>query len=344
MKQVKKTIRLLSPRSGAEISLHTPIQRRFIRDEKRRADLDEQYIFKGDDMCLCDVEQSFPKPVPFLWEADGEAVVEVSRDPAFQKVEFSETGKNGAELVNFMIGTRYYWRVRQGTEVSPTRSFVTKNETPRLIAVDGNSNFRDLGGWTTEDGGVLRQGLLYRCSEFDDHIFITEKGARTLTEQLGIRTEIDLRFVALDDYVRVLKPYGIRSHFFWFQSYFYDLLDCQRRKTVADAFHIICDPSNYPLCFHCMCGADRAGTLAILIEAACGVPMEQIILDYEFTSLSIWNIRSRNYYDFKELIRELGGYAPGKPFSEAVRTFLRSIGVSEAELVRLRRALVEYRK
>jgi protein-tyrosine phosphatase len=60
----------------------------------------------------------------------------------------------------------------------------------RVLKIEGVINFRDLGGYQTEDGFTVRWGKMYRSAQLDR---MTEQGAKDMAA-LGIKTVIDLRF------------------------------------------------------------------------------------------------------------------------------------------------------
>ena len=60
---------------------------------------------------------------------------------------------------------------------------------PLFLPTEGIHNFRDYGGWLTNDGKQVRRGLLFRSGQ---HVGATERDL-TLIAGLDIRTVIDLR-------------------------------------------------------------------------------------------------------------------------------------------------------
>ena len=93
--------------------------------------------------------------------------------------------------------------------------------------------------------------------------------------------------------------------------------------------------------YHCWGGADRTATAAFLLGALLGMDETQLIADYEFTSLSIWGIRSRNLSVFKALF-DLFGSFPGETLREkAEYYFLVRLGMSREAVDLIRQTLVE---
>ena len=55
------------------------------------------------------------------------------------------------------------------------------------MPLDGQPNFRDVGGYKTEDGKTVKRGLVYRSGELPR---LTDKDVAKL-EQLGIKTVVN---------------------------------------------------------------------------------------------------------------------------------------------------------
>ncbi len=65
----------------------------------------------------------------------------------------------------------------------------TDTDPRRVIALDEQPNFRDLGGYPTADGRTTRWGMIYRSGELST---LTDADLSRL-EDLGIASVIDLR-------------------------------------------------------------------------------------------------------------------------------------------------------
>ena len=62
-------------------------------------------------------------------------------------------------------------------------------EHERQVKLDGQANFRDLGGYSTTDGRSVKWGLIYRAGQLNE---LSDADLSKLKE-LDIRTVIDLR-------------------------------------------------------------------------------------------------------------------------------------------------------
>ena len=104
---------------------------------------------------------------------------------------------------------------------------------------------------------------------------------------------------------------------------------------------VFANEANYPILFHCWGGADRTGTVALLLEALLGADAEQLAYDYELTSLSVWGPRTRGSQDYQELLAALGEFGrAGDSINAHVEKYLLSIGVTAGEIGAIRRQLI----
>ncbi|MXY87885.1 MAG: tyrosine-protein phosphatase [Dehalococcoidia bacterium] len=193
--------------------------------------------------------------------------------------------------------------VRRRGSVTNTRSVA-----PRVLddVVEGAVNFRDLGGYHTADGLVVRSGLVYRSGMMHT---ITPAGLVTLREALGIRTVVDLRNAQeLDaDGTSPFEDYGVewrnapiggetvttpeerRERVREYVANTVDWCDAYVRMTernpaaFRDLFEAMANAASTPLVFHCSGGRDRTGVGAALLFSSLGVDDETIARDYALT-------------------------------------------------------------
>ncbi len=172
--------------------------------------------------------------------------------------------------------------------------------------IDGAVNFRDLGGYRTEDGRVVRSGRVFRAGMMHH---IDAVGLSTLRDTLGICTVVDLRNAEeltadgrspFEDYgidwrnvaiggETVMTPEERQERFKamaagpvdWCESY----VRMSERAPAAfrTFFELAADPANAPLVFHCTGGRDRTGVAAALLLSSLGVDDETIARDYSLT-------------------------------------------------------------
>ena len=115
------------------------------------------------------------------------------------------------------------------------------------------------------------------------------------------------------------------------------------KNTMAKNFRVFCDPKNYPIYFHCIAGADRTGSLAVVLEAVLGVPEKEIEMDYERTFYpamrcylgSAWEA----YRTLKEGIMKYG--KEGDSFQKSAELYLKDCGVTQEEIEKFRSIMLE---
>ena len=259
------------------------------------------------------------KSVTLSWKQNGSSFynVYISEDASFEnsRVEKVFGYTPTLELYNLIPGRTYYWKVRgtYSNDTSEVGSFATKQSAVRAISVDGVSNVRDLGGYKVGSGNV-NYGLLYRGGKLNGTVngeAVTDEGKATMLNRLGIKTEIDLRSEsddggqtqnAIGENVKYVKiPLGQYANVIDYESWrnlgkdkVSGGYDANNKNAIKELFELLADESNYPVYFHCNAGADRTGTLALLINGLLGVDEQSLIKDYELTTFSRYGRRLRS--------------------------------------------------
>jgi protein-tyrosine phosphatase len=179
----------------------------------------------------------------------------------------------------------------------------------RHIALDGQSNFRDLGGYQTTDGRTVKWGDVYRSGELPH---LTDADVAKL-EELEIRSVVNFLLPQeiemngpdrLPDAVRevpapiqgeraaeltMVVQAAIKAAEFEeippeMNPEFHRLLLDEGRDEYAALLREAGNPANRPLVFHCSHGVHRTGTAAAILLSALGVPWETIRHDYLLTN------------------------------------------------------------
>lgn len=179
---------------------------------------------------------------------------------------------------------------------------------PRVIALDGGHNFREVGGYPTKNGASLRRGLVWRSAGLNR---LSDIDCQVITA-LGIRTIADLRThherelmptsPRLTESVRMLewsmdmetmgRPASAHSKNFDLDAF---RLEIARLYTFIAEAHV--EPygqlyqsmadGEIPILIHCTAGKDRTGlAIAILLELL-GVRREWVLWDYEQTNVHL---------------------------------------------------------
>ncbi len=325
------TVSLLSPLNGETISLHTEVQKKFRQTVGCSAQLAAHDWLalrrQGED-------HTVPLSVTFTWACDtGISLFELSTDESFSPDSITarfQTSSKTAELTNLLVHTRYFWRVNS----SAPSSFTTEDIFPRWLTVPGISNVRDFGNLRTPNGRT-KQGLLYRGTEMDIHHTITPAGKWIMTEEMKLRTDLDFRRESIG------SPLGNKvNHCQVFVRAYRAFIE--DKETCKALFGVLSDAENYPIYLHCWGGADRTGCAMFILGAVLGVSEEDLIYDFELTSLSVWGERRQSSALFAEFEEALSAYgdAMDSVNTKALR-FVRDCGVSDAEIEAIRSILTE---
>jgi hypothetical protein len=109
----------------------------------------------------------------------------------------------------------------------------------------------------------------------------------------------------------------------------------------ARVFHEIADSRNYPMSCHCRVGADRAGTVAAMVEAIAGCSEEQMGQDYRWTSLSVNDIRDTTMDQWKRTVSYLKSFdAHDANITVGTCNYLLRQGLTIGELSSIRKIFV----
>jgi protein-tyrosine phosphatase len=238
----------------------------------------------------------------------------------------------------------------------------------RRIAVEGCLNFRDLGGYSTTDGGTLRWRKLFRA---DGLHALSPRGIATMRDEIGLGDIVDLRSTAeLElDGRGLLEREPIRFHHL-------PLFDGARSErtppfgaSLADLYFAMIDFAREPIArvvtvlartdapavFHCAAGKDRTGVVSALLLSLLGVREEVIVADYAATREALGAIVERLMASdgYQGMFEELppdtlhadpetmeGFLARLRSEFGGVSDYAREIGIADADVERLRKRMV----
>ncbi len=331
-------VKLEFPRDGSTIDTHTPLQNEFIsRIQENGTEAALEWLLPR----KCEKEFSLPAHVRFAWTDDGSDsyYLEIAEDSDFLSAFSVVTPNNCYVYRNLKIGQKYYWRVNG----SQPFSFDTADNKYRFIEIDGLLNVRDVGGIN------IKQGMIYRGAELNKEYLITDAGKATV-KHLGIKTEVNLRKDS--DYAGTSSAAGddVRYKLLPYRPY-REVFEEEHRKGIVDIMEFLADEQNYPIYFHCLGGADRTGMIALYLRALLGECDEDILIDYELTSLSTYSLglsegvsslgfRSRNAEYFAEFLNMFNTYA-GETLAEKTVQFLLECNVKQETLAKIRGILAK---
>lgn len=177
----------------------------------------------------------------------------------------------------------------------------------RFVVLDGGRNFRDLGGYRTADGHVVRRGLLYRSGSLGK---LAPAGQQRLA-QLHVARIVDLRTTTerASDTFDLKAAYGAG---YWTRDYdhprgdkaraapdmaratpesmkammlgAYRTLPRDQAPAYRQLFAELQTAAPGPTVVNCTAGKDRTGVAAALVLTALGVPYETVRQDFLLTN------------------------------------------------------------
>jgi protein-tyrosine phosphatase len=216
----------------------------------------------------------------------------------------SVVGAMSAEIKGLDPHIRFYFEI-----VSEGGQGVIAAE--RHQPFDGIVNFRDMGGYKTNDGHRVKWGRIFRSG----HLARATDKDKTLIKKMAIKTICDFRtpgevesqpdWLPNDGSVKYVQFPIVHGEFdpvaameslqkgdiSWLTEDFMVKRYIQKidefPKVWGEMIKMLADPDNRPLVFHCTAGKDRAGACAALILLALGVPEDTVIYDHGLSNVYI---------------------------------------------------------
>ena len=325
-------------------------------------------------------DYSLPAPVSLDWEGDGTSYyVELATDPDFADARTYTATESSIDIYNLYNGTTYYWRYADTEDAlagSDVYTFTTTSDGPRCLYIDGMTNVRDIGGYELADGtGRVRQGLILRSGRLNVsisnedkwrfaedkagpdffYLTITEDGLDTLINELGVRTELDIRSSLSNEignmnddripdlaYVCCSMEYAGGTGNNIVRTGEVNGQPFNNAESIKEIFELLADESNYPVIFHCNIGTDRTGCIAFLIEALCGVSEHDILIDYAYSAFGFQTANRGITTINNDYLATVNSYE-GATLAERTRNALIDLcGLSAETLDRVVEIMVEY--
>jgi len=241
--------------------------------------------------------------------------------------------------------TTYYVKVtmkKKKQSVTAETSFKTTDLGPRFLDVGGiYQNCRDLGGYKGINGDIIKYDMMIRgsCpdhSSDNSNSALTNEGYNLLNNVIGIKTQIDFRGTTEINNRKISSFSGAKYINVPISAYG-ECFSSSQSKLYKEVFQLFADQNNYPIYMHCAGGADRTGTVAILVLALLGASEDEIVQDYVVTTFSpvCAEQNPRNRANALTVINGLKSYK-GSNLQEKCESFLSSIGLTKQEIYNIK--------
>ena len=181
------------------------------------------------------------------------------------------------------------------------RSLSSPAIAERHVALEGQPNFRDLGGYKTADGRHVKWGLLYRSGALNKltDADLEKLRARGIAKIIDLRTDSEIEKAPdrLPTGAKAIRlPVGSETNLNALtvavktgdvSGLEEGLLLDSNREFVRDftgayrqLLQQLAESADRPILWHCTLGKDRAGLGAAIVLMVLGVPQETIMEDY----------------------------------------------------------------
>ena len=234
------------------------------------------------------------------WELAGAGPVELAVGPTPESVDHDHPVARVDDATRVSLSDlgpgRHY------VSVAPVDGGAAVLAAERVMPLEGASNFRDLGGYRTEDGGRTRWGMVFRADAPDR---LTTADIAVI-DRLGLQVAYDLRTDDERTQAPSALPAAVRREAFAIGG------DASRATPVGDLFRSgrvgavpddflhrvyldmgeqdalvlgrvltgLAAPDGVPAVIHCTAGKDRTGLAAALLLSVLGVDDETVLDDY----------------------------------------------------------------
>ncbi len=256
-------------------------------------------------------------------------------------------GEKLLEIWNLIPQTSYFYKLyilyanNTKKEVA-SGSFRTEGQV-RMMNIDKMRNFRDLGGWKLPNDQRVKYDKIFRSAEpATTSQAITKAGIDEMINVQKIQVEIDfaspysntsplsgyLEHVHGSEYELTQYVDGLKSYRTQYKNCFQKMLNSLR--------------AGKKVLFHCVYGADRTGTFALLLEGLLGVSESDLAKDYELTNFyHAPRLRTANSKGYKETIDYIKNTFSGSTINDKIQKMAISFGISQKDINEFRSLMIE---
>ena len=240
-------------------------------------------------------------------------------------------------IKNLKLGQKIFYRgAINEDELKNSKVYELNVNTlpPRNLDIPGVDNCRDIGGVKTSlvENGIIKQGLFHRSANID---YIEEEGKKILTNDLGIKIEIDIREEPgiISPNIEGIKHcaipvYTVESQ--WFDNY---------NEQYIKIFDLIAEADINPILLHCLYGLDRTGVITFALMTLLGCDYNDVARNYCFSNFA--NQGSRDIRSpFNVWWNKLDSFE-GETKAEKCKSWLIQKGIEEAKLEHIRAIFID---
>jgi protein-tyrosine phosphatase len=194
----------------------------------------------------------------------------------------------------------------------------------RFLPVPSSFNFRDIGGYATENGRLVRWGQVYRSGSLaalspEDQAYLQGLGLRLVCD-LRSPGEVKQAPDCLPDdggmvawqrplrsqesnrqQVRVLRQHRQQMDALLLRVYTEMIIE-ENASQVGEILTAVADEGKRPLLIHCAAGKDRTGMVIALLLLLLGVPEETVLADYSLSNLAHKAIQQAMRRDMRQVL------------------------------------------
>lgn len=210
-------------------------------------------------------------------------------------------------------------------------------EPRRWVNLEGSANARDIGGYPTADGRLVKRGLVYRSAKLSG---LTSAGVETF-RKLGVKVVID--------FSNRLTPWPLFGGDTWGVQFAATVRGCpmtfknrgrpedfylrgvrDNAAAFRSAFEMLANEQSYPVLYHCAAGKDRTGVMTALLLALLGVDRETIMADFRLSEQVNLSVNVPAMEALLDQVQAGGG----------IEHYLAACGVSSATQEEIRKLLI----
>ncbi len=225
------------------------------------------------------------------------------------------------------------------------------------------TNLRDQGGYRTEDGGVIRTGLLYRgghMADLDDsqrdtyqaldlativdlrrHDEIDKRPTPTFGDETNLHCSVSEGDSAFAQMAGFLEDPDAADRIVAAGAGYYERIITHNLSRFKPVFGALLDPDRLPALFHCTAGKDRTGFTGAAILTWLGVPQDVVMADFLLSNEVRRPYTERRAKELRVQLAATRGVEPVDIPEREVQAFRTLLSVSESYLLAVHEAVAE---